>query len=350
MPASRASRKGPTALSLFSGAGGMDLGVDAAGLRTLLAVERDVHAAATLLANAGRKLVWRTDVRALDPLRTAQLLGLGPGDLALLHGAPSSHHSREPSSRVETLEAPIFEMLRFTETLRPTCVLIEQAPSALGAWLSGDRRLVGELHRRFEALQYDLHVDLLDAGMEGLSQARIRAVMAAVPAGSDFELSLVGKAGMRTVAEAWQGLPLPTLRQGQANLDNHVDATPPRARERIRYVPEGAWLSKERHAPDEVKGKLTARDTTKFRRLAYHEPSPTLFAGEIFFHPTEDRYITPREAARLQGFPDTYVFEGPIGRRTSASASLDQHRQIAEATPPPFAKALASKLAALMRD
>ena len=349
MPARRASRKDRRALSLFSGAGGMDLGVDMAGFRTLLSVERDMHAGATLLANAGRKLVWRTDVRALDPLRTIQLLGIDPGDLALLHGAPPSHLSPGPSSRVETLNAPIFEMLRFAEILRPTCVLIEQPPSSIGSWLPGGRRLVGELHRRFEALQYDLHLDLLDAGLAGLSQSRVRAVLVAVPAGSEFELPLAGTSGIQSVAAAWQGLPMPTPRGDQAKLANHVDATPPRARERIRYVPEGSWLSKAKNAPAEVKGKLTARDTTKFRRLGFNEPSPTLFAGEIFFHPTEDRYITPREAARLQGFPDSYLFEGPIGRRTSASASLDQHRQIAEATPPPFATALASKLAALMR-
>ena len=349
MPARREGRKIRTALSLFSGAGGMDLGVAKAGFRSLLSVERDVHAGATLLANAGRKLVWRTDVRALDPLRTIQLLGLGAGDLALLHGAPPIHRSPGDSSRVETLNAPIFEMLRFAEILRPACVLIEQPPSAISSWLTGRRRLVGELHRRFEALQYDLHVDLIDAGLAGLSQSRVRAVLVAVPAGSEFELSLAGTTGTHTVAEAWQGLPLPTRRGGQTKLANHVDATPPRARERIRYVPEGSWLSKATNTPAEVKGKLTARDTTKFRRLAYQEPSPTLFAGEIFFHPTEDRYITPREAARLQGFPDSYLFEGPIGRRTSVNASLDQHRQIAEATPPPFATALASKLAALTR-
>ncbi len=326
----------------------MDLGVDKSGFRTLLSVERDVHAGATLLANAGRKLVWRTDVRALDPLRTIQLLDLGPGDLALLHGAPPIHQSPGPSLRVETLQSPMFEMLRFAEILRPTCVFIEQPPSAISSWLTGGRRLVGELHRRFEALQYDLHLDLLDAGIAGLSQSRVRAVLVAVPAGAEFELSLAGISAIQSVGEAWQGLPMPTPRGVQSNLANHVDATPPRARERIRYVPEGSWLSKAKNAPAEVKGKLTARDTTKFRRLAYQKPSQTLFAGEIFFHPTEDRYITPREAARLQGFPDSYRFEGPIGRRTSAGASLDQHRQIAEATPPPFAAALASKLAALL--
>lgn len=350
MPASRANRKKHPALSLFSGAGGMDLGVDSAGFKTLLSVERDIHAWASLRANAGRKLVWQTDVEALDPLRTGQLLGLRPGELGLLYGAPPSHGSHETPGHVNTPSAPIFEMVRFAEALRPTCVLIEQAPSALSSWISKQRRVVGELHRRFEALQYDLYVDLLNAGAEGISQVRVRAALVAVPAGSAFELTLCGESGIRSVAEAWQDLPKPTLKESGTTLSNHIDATPPRARERIQHVPEGAWLSKVKSAPADVMGKLTAKDTTKFRRLAFDAPSPTLFAGEIFFHPTEDRYITPREAARLQGFPDSHVFHGPIGRRTSASASLDQHRQIAESTPPLFAKALALKLAGLIDD
>lgn len=350
MPARRPNRDKRKALSLFAGAGGMDLGVDSAGFKTLLSVERDVHASASLCANAGGKIVWQTDVRALDPLRTTQLLRLGPGDLDLLYGAPPSRLWHDTRGHANTLVAPIFEMVRFAEALRPTCVLIEQRPSALASWVSRQRRVVGELHRRFEVLGYDLHVDLLDAGAEGLSQVRIRAALVAVPAGCAFELALSGASGTRSVAHAWQDLPAPTRKGTEATFSNHLDVTPPRARERIQYVPEGAWLSKVKNAPVDVMGKLTAKDTTKFRRLAFNNPSPTLFAGEIFFHPIEDRYITPREAARLQGFPDSHVFHGPIGRRTSARASIDQHRQIAESTPPPFAKALALKLAGLMGD
>ena len=348
MPASRANREHRRTLSLFSGAGGMDLGVSLAGFRNLLAVERDEHCAASLRANAGRKLVWQTDVRALDPSIVLRLLGMQAGELALLHGAPPRHDGAKASSRAQAGDAPVLEMVRFAEQMRPQCVLIEQAPSALGSWLTGDRRVVGELHRRFEALGYDLHVELLDAGVAGVSQTRVRAVLVAVPSGFAFDLTIPAAEGAETVAGAWQGLPDPAVRGGWISLANHVDVTPPRARKRIRHVPEGSWLSKVVDAPEAIRGKLGAKDTTKFRRLARDAPSPTLFAGEIFFHPTEDRYITPREAARLQGFPDTYVFHGPIGRRTSASASFDQHRQVAEATPPPFAKALASKIADLI--
>lgn len=77
------------ALSLFSGAGGMDIGVDSAGFRTMCAVELDPHGAETLRRNARGKTVWQGDIRALDTEQTGELLGIPAGGLTLLHGGPS---------------------------------------------------------------------------------------------------------------------------------------------------------------------------------------------------------------------------------------------------------------------
>ena len=76
------------ALSLFAGAGGFDIGVDKAGFKTVCSVEMDTHCVSTLRRNGRGKAVWQVDVRALDPLRMADSLGFGVGELALLHGGP----------------------------------------------------------------------------------------------------------------------------------------------------------------------------------------------------------------------------------------------------------------------
>ena len=96
--------------------------------------------------------------------------------------------------------------------------------------------------------------------------------------------------------------------------------------------------------PADILQKLTRKDTTKFRRLSRADLSPTLRCGEALYHPVENRYITPREAARLQGFPDRHVFEGPLRRRTGTVRDLDQHRQVANAVPPPLAQSVAAGL------
>ena len=91
-------------------------------------------------------------------------------------------------------------------------------------------------------------------------------------------------------------------------------------------------------------GGLTKKDTTKFLRLDRNRPSNTLRGGEIFYHPIEDRYLTPREYMRIHGYPDNYVLRGPIRGRTGAVRDLDQHRQIGNSVPPPLAKAVAIKI------
>src|SRR3546814_10953342 len=76
------------------------------------------------------------------------------------------------------------------------------------------------------------------------------------------------------------------------------------------------------NVPIDVKGRLSPKDTTKFLRLGRHKQSNTLRCGEIFFHPTEERYLTPREYMRLHGFPDDYALMGPVRGRSGTVKNL----------------------------
>ena len=147
-----------------------------------------------------------------------------------------------------------------------------------------------------------------------------------------------------TVGEAINDLGEPVVKTDTSIIpdDSHYDVTPRRDRERIHGVPEGKNLSS--HLPKEQIGGLTKKDTTKFLRLDRNKPSNTLRGGEIFFHPTADRYLTPREYMRIHGYPDTYVLRGPIRGRTGTVKDLDQHRQVGNSVPPPLAKAIATKI------
>ena len=64
----------------------------------------------------------------------------------------------------------------------------------------------------------------------------------------------------------------------------------------------------------------------------------------MFFHPTENRYLTPREYLRVHGYPDEFILKGPIRGRSGRVKNLDQYRQIANSVPPPLAKAIAEKI------
>ena len=335
------------ALSLFAGAGGFDIGVDKAGFKTFCSVEVDTHCVSTLRRNGRGKVVWQVDVRALDPLRMADSLGFGVGEMALLHGGPPCQPFSQIGKRkgVEDSQGRLaFEMVRFAAALRPAAVLIEQVPSFLRSQVSEGASMKDVLAERFERIGYDVFVEILDASFFGVPQRRKRAMIACVPKGAAFSFPIGNVNLPPTVGDAIAGLPAPVPPGDSPGAPNHIDVTPKRDRERISYVPEGFWLSKSPNVPPDILRKLTRKDTTKYRRLDRDAPSLTLRCGEIMYHPQEDRYLTPREAARIQGFPDTYVFEGPIRRRTGVVRDLDQHRQVANAVPPPLARSVAENL------
>ena len=332
-----------TAVSLFSGAGGLDIGVNRGGVKTVCAVESDPYCVATLRRNRHFKTVWQVDVRVLDVRRVADCLGIKPETLSLLIGGPPC----QPFSQIgkqNGIADPdgqlVFEMLRFAEGLVPAAVVIEQVPRFLTASYSPTSSMKDVLAERFASIGYDMHTAVLDASQFGVAQKRRRAIIVCVPRGQRYAFPKPRKSHL-TVGDVIGDLPAAVRPDSVPLVPNHIDITPDRDRDRISYVPEGAWLSKAGvDAPPDIVQRLTRKDTTKYRRVHRGLPSLTLRCGETPYHPTEDRYLTPRETARIQGFPDIHVFEGPLRRRTGTVRNLDQHRQVANAVPPPLATAV----------
>lgn len=341
----------PSAVSLFAGAGGLDLGVDGAGFRTICAVELDVHCVSTLLRNAAGKTVWQVDVRALDPSGMLAALDVKPGELGLLHGGPPCQPFSQIGKKTGVSDPRgqlAFQMVRFADAMRPNAVLIEQVPRFLAAPATRDMTMEDVLREEFHRVGYSLHATVLDAADYGVPQRRKRAIIVAVPQAHAFEFPLVGHQQPTTVGDAISDLPKPVRVGCDPLVANHIDVTPARDQHRISFVAEGEWLSKAPDAPPDVVQRLTRKDTTKFRRLHRELPSLTLRCGEALYHPLENRYLTPREAARIQGFPDQHVFMGPIRRRIGSVRDLDQHRQVANAVPPPLAQSIASTVKAAL--
>lgn len=340
------------AISLFSGAGGLDIGVDKAGFKTQCSIDLDPHCATTLRRNSHRKTVWQVDTRVVDPTHVASTLGAHSKKLVLLHGGPPSQ-AIGPIGKNKGASQPqdhlILEMVRFAQVLKPAAVLIEQVPSFLKTDYAPKSLLKDVLAEKFQAIGYDLHHTVLDAVDYGIPQRRKQVFIVCVPRGQPYEFPYKALPPPPfNAGEAIDGLP-PVVKPGEdPEMPNHIDVTPPRDRVRIAYVREGGWLSKS-DAPPEIIQKLTPRDSTKFRRLDRSHPAPTLRSGERLFHPVEDRYLTPRETARIQGFEDHYVFHGPIRRLSGSVRDLDQHCQVANAVPPSFAQALANSVKASLR-
>ena len=356
-----------TAISLFSGAGGMDIGVQQAGFDILACCEIDRHCCEALRESIRRgqrnTIVYEGDIKTFTPNQMLDDLHIQAGEVDLLFGGPPCQAFSQIGKQRSMLDERgelLFEMVRYVKVIQPRAIMIEQVKGLLTAKdLEGKRGGVFEqLIRELELLDYVPKWRIMLAADYGVAQMRERVFIVATKKPNGFQFpdptngkqsdvaNMFGLPPYKTVGEALAGLGEPVLKNDSSLIpdDSHYDVTPRRDRERIHGVPEGKNLSSQTHLPKEQIGGLTKKDTTKFLRLDRSKPSNTLRGGEIFYHPIEDRYLTPREYMRIHGYPDNYVLRGPIRGRTGTVKDLDQHRQIGNSVPPPLAKAVATKI------
>ena len=356
----------PTALSLFAGAGGMDLGVEQAGFNVVGSIEVDPNACATLRNNRGPEtVVIEADIRTINPRRLLKQLDLDEG-LDLLFGGPPCQTFSQIGKQAGVNDVRgmlLFEMVRFAKILRPKVVMIENVKGLISAkGPKGERgEVLSMLLLELTKVGYRCRFAVLNAADYGVPQNRRRVFIVATektlpeldfPHQTHSESETVGLFSTQlphvTVGDVIGGLPFPGRRTDKEVVPNHIDVTPPGDVRRIIGVGEGSHLARELHLPLSQRGKLSRKDTTKFLRTSRFRPSNTLRCGEIFYHPLENRYLTPREYLRIHGYPDTYILSGPIRSRTGVVRELDQHRLVANSVPPPLAKAVANQIYQLL--
>ncbi|MDR1654273.1 MAG: DNA cytosine methyltransferase [Prevotellaceae bacterium] len=346
------------ALSLFSGCGGLDIGVEAAGFENVANIECDKNAVQTLKqwreVNHKNNEIFADDIRNIDPSI------FKAHKIDLLHGGPPCQAFSLIGKR-DSLDDPrgqlLFEVIRFAAGLLPKAIMIENVKGLLSA--PDEKGQVGGAFELFikelAKLNYVPKWAVINAADYGIPQKRERVFIVATyghngfefPAPTHSETQNNSLFPLKPHESAWKriaNLPNPTHKGETETFPNHIDVTPDRDAERISYVSEGGYLVGEKNVPPSILMNLTKKDTTKYRRLSKNEPSLTLRGGEIFYHPTENRYLTPREYMRIHTFPDSLVLQGPIRRRSGNVKDLDQHRLVANAVPPKIAEIVAKEI------
>ncbi|MEO5350322.1 MAG: DNA cytosine methyltransferase [Magnetococcus sp. YQC-3] len=347
----------------------MDIGIREAGFGILAEIEFDEHCCATLKANAARQhtgtRVFHSDIRKIEPAELLKELELDKGELDLLFGGPPCQSFSLAGKQLGLMDergSLLFEIIRFAKIIKPKIVLLEQVKGLLSSKGSDARR--GEVFEKFlselEGINYTPKWRVILAADYGVPQLRERLFVIATRGRNGFLFperthAPVGECNglfhyepYIGVGEVISGLGKPDQKiRGKTvyeRSDSHVDVTPERDRERIAQVPEGSYLAAQTHLGEALVCGLSPKDTTKYLRLHRNRPSNTLRCGEIFYHPTEDRYLTPREYMRIHGYPDDYILKGPIRSRTGSVRNLDQHRQVANSVPPLLAKILGQQM------
>ena len=323
-----------SAFDLFCGCGGLSLGLDRAGFDVVAAIDHDSLSVSTYRMNHPSTRVFENDIRSLNPDDLMDQLQLNPGELDLLAGCPPC----QGFSTLRTLnggryvEEPmndlVFEFLRFVEAFRPKTIMMENVP----ALLQDDRMRV--LGTELSKQGYERRAEIFDAANFGVAQRRKRMILVGARNGCpDFARPLRRYLPIR---EALWRLGPPDRTNDP--MHNYAVRRSDKVISLILRVPKDGGsrtdLSDEDQLPchQEFNG---FKDI--YGRMAWDKPAPTITGGCInpskgrFLHPDQDRAITLREAARLQGFPGDYRFDMRRGRYPVA-------KMIGNAFPPNFAK------------
>jgi len=354
-----AARGQHLAVDLFSGAGGLSLGLEQAGWTVVAAVDHDQRAVETHRANfRGRALQFDlADPDARDSL-VASLAGL---EIDLVAGGPPCQpYSRAGSSKIRSLVDqgtrdrfdPRRDLWRaylaLVLELRPRAVLMENVPDmGLADDFQTVRRIVGDL----EQSGYRTQIRIMETWRYRVPQHRRRLIVLARRDGAGFTWPEDVEARV-TIRDAIADLPrlgegtgsreLPyaeganlsefarEMRQGATEGLVHDHFTRPvREDDRQAFaLMDSDTLYKD--LPDELKRYRDDSFDDKYNRLGWDEQSRTITAhiakdGYWYIHPEELRTLTVREAARIQTFPDWFRFAG---------YRSDAFKQIGNAVPP----------------
>lgn len=324
-------------IDLFAGAGGMTLGFHRAGFRSVFAVEIEPTAAKTYAANFGSAYVYPGPIEEVDDFPKAEVLIGGPP----CQGFSPLGRDRDDHSRA-AMNSLWREYVRAVRQVRPAVFVVENVPEFLK---SAQFETFLETFRSDPALRgYQIDTAVLNAADYGVPQRRRRGFVIGSRIGTPRW------PGKTHGPDSRSGRPYASVRDAIGNLpleptgeDLHIGRNPkPMSIERYKAVPEGGnrfdlAANRPDLLPDCWRNKKSGT-TDVFGRLWWDRPAFTIrtefFKPEKgrYLHPQAHRPITHREAARLQTFPDDFVFEG---------SKIEIAKQIGNAVPPRLAETVA---------
>ena len=345
-------------ISLFSGAMGLDIGLGRAGLHVAIGQDFESSCVDTMRANGHN--VLDGDIRNLKPQQLLDLTGMNTGEPFLICGGPPCQPFSTAGKRLginDPRGSLFMDFIRMIDYIRPRFFVMENVKGIMSAPLkhmplnerdgSDPEQQLGTvldvILSEFEELGYKTVYGILDAVNYGVPQFRERFVLIGsrdyedifLPIPTHFQVHQNSDYRWKTVGDAIRDLEMDA---GEcAKISD----------ERTKYlhmIPEGGnW----KNLPDDLipiaMGGAYNSGGGKvgfYRRLSYRQPSPTIVTSPVqkatmMCHPTQDRPLSVKEYARIQQFPENWIFKG-----TTAS----KYKQIGNAVPVGLGEAIGTAI------
>lgn len=345
------------AIDLFCGAGGLSTGLKKSGFRICLGVDIDETALKTYKCNLKRTKILKEDIKKVTGEKITQLTGIKKHDNFLLAGCPpcqgfSSLGKRDADDEKNEL---VYEYVRIIYELEPTFILMENVPGmSTGVGKEIFKKVVEKLEKN-----YHIEYNTLNAADYGVPQIRKRLVLHGIrndvysnlgldkeklkilPLPTHSKEKKKGYKAWVTVGKAISDLPI--LEAGASYNDgiikNHTarnlsETNIERLQEIRIHGGNREMISEELQLECHKKENVSYTDT--YGIINPDKPAPTITSGCTiiskgrYCHPTQNRGLSIREAARLQSFDDKFEFHGNMG---------EMSLQIGNAVPPKLAQA-----------
>lgn len=384
-------------IDLFAGAGGLSCGLKQSGFKPILANELVAQYAETYQLNHQEAQVIVGDVRHVCEIDLKKQLGVVEGEIDLLAGGPpcQGFSINAPIRTLDDERNHLFkDFLRVVSVIKPKAVLIENVPGIVSL---GKGTVVQQIYKELESLGYRVNHKILFAGHYGIPQMRFRTVFIGLRNYNGEIVFPEPKFNSKAVANftgakelcislpplfcqelkqqvtVWDALSdLPEINNGQVvspknylsepaneyqdylrknskEINSHYCAKIAAVNiERLKYIPQGgSWRDIPFELlPDGLKRARRSDHTKRYGRLHPDALCSTVLTKcdphwGSFFHPTQDRVVSVREAARIQSFPDDYLFTGSI---------TQQYEQIGNAVPPLLGRAIGDEIMKMLGE
>lgn len=329
-------------IDLFSGCGGFSTGMELAGHKCLLGVDFDKWAVESFKANHPNAVALHMDIHKLTQTKLRSLIDISKVDM-VIGGPPCQGFSTVGKGDVNDQRNSLFkQFIRIVKITNPKIVLFE---NVTGIVAKKNEKTLKAIFSSFERLGYNMDARVLSSEEFGVASRRRRTIIMGVKDGlPHFPKATHGERGKHklvTVKDVFKIL------NSQKEFFNHdiktAQITKEIDRKRLSHIPMGkgiryekdekAYLPKKLHFGinwEEISEKRFRQ--TRLQRLDLLSVAPTILTSRsMYYHPTEDRYLTCREASLCQSFPVDFEFKG------SQTAIF---RQIGNAVPPLLAKSI----------
>jgi len=321
-------------IDLFCGAGGLSVGFDSAGFKNIFSVEFNPDFAKTYQRNFPHHNLIVDDIKNISNDKMRELVGNQEVDV-IVGGPPCQGFSIAGNigrTFVDDDRNRLFrEFVRFVDELTPKMFVMENVAS-MATHLKG--KTIREIVAAFEnaGSGYKVKYEVLNTVNYEIAQERRRIVIVGVRKDLDTEFCYPKKSEtIKTIKDAIGDLP--KLKSGEkSSIPNHIAMKhSTQMLEKMSYVKDGGDRN---DIPEKLRPK--SGDVRKYIRYNSKKPSVCI-TGDMrkIFHYEQNRALTCRELARIQTFPDEFVFEGK---------SIQIQQQIGNAVPPKLAFLVAKQV------